>query len=158
MIYNLKSKIKKNSEIFSLFVIVAIAVISTSYYNYSKQKIYNNYKTILNNIYLKKTLNYTFNNLEPRFKKISHNITIGETFDNILRNYDLKETEIKEIKKNISKKINSVQTKKNKNLEKFFENSNSKAVIVRPDRFILSSCKSVKDFKSYLARNLFFLT
>ena len=64
----------------------------------------------------------------------------------------------KEIKKNISKKINSVQTKKNKNLEKFFENSNSKAVIVRPDRFILSSCKSVKDFKSYLARNLFFLT
>mgnify|MGYP001161244044 FL=1 len=64
----------------------------------------------------------------------------------------------KEIKKNISKKINSVQSKKNKNLEKFFENSNSKAVIVRPDRFILSSCKSVKDFKSYLARNLFFLT
>ena len=64
----------------------------------------------------------------------------------------------KEIKKNISKKINSVQPQKNKNLEKFFENSNSKAVIVRPDRFILSSCKSVKDFKSYLARNLFFLT
>ena len=64
----------------------------------------------------------------------------------------------KEIKKNISKKINSVQSKKNKNLEKFFENSNSKALIVRPDRFIRSSCKSVKDFKSYLARNLFFLT
>ena len=101
MIYNIKSKIKKNSEIFSLFIIVAIAVISTSYYNYSKQKIYNNYKTILNNIYLKKTLNYTFNNLEPRFKKISHNITIGETFDNILKKYDLKDTEIKEIKKNI---------------------------------------------------------
>jgi 3-(3-hydroxy-phenyl)propionate hydroxylase len=60
----------------------------------------------------------------------------------------------KEIKKNMSSKLNSVQSKNNKDLEKFFKSSNSKAIIVRPDRFILSSCKSVKNFKSYLARNL----
>ncbi|MDC0890712.1 hypothetical protein OAS01_02105 [Candidatus Pelagibacter sp.] len=50
--------------------------------------------------------------------------------------------------------MNSIQSKNNKDLEKFFKNSNSKAIIVRPDRFILSSCKSVKDFKSYLNKNL----
>ena len=47
-----------------------------------------------------------------------------------------------------------VQSKNNKDLEKFFKSSNSKAIIVRPDRFILSSCKSVKDFKSYLNKSL----
>jgi len=60
----------------------------------------------------------------------------------------------KEIKKNISSKLNFIHTKKNKNLETFFENSKSIAIIVRPDRFILSSCKSMKDFKSYLTKNL----
>ena len=145
MIYNLKSKIKKNSEIFSLFIIVAIAVISTSYYNYSKQKIYNNYKTILNNIYLKKTLNYTFNNLEPRFKKISHNITIGETFDNILRNYDLKETEIKEIKKNISKKININKLNTEQKIEFTIDQSN---LLIKEFIFQISNTEKI-----YLVRN-----
>jgi len=145
MIYNLKSKIKKNSEIFSLFIIVAIAVISTSYYNYSKQKIYNNYKTILNNIYLKKTLNYTFNNLEPRFKKISHNITIGETFDNILKNYDLQETEIKEIKKNISKKININKLNTEQKIEFTIDQSNS---LIKEFIFQISNTEKI-----YLVRN-----
>ena len=47
-----------------------------------------------------------------------------------------------------------MQLKNNKDLEKFFKSSNSKAIIVRPDRFILSSCKSVNDLKSYLNKNL----
>ncbi len=63
----------------------------------------------------------------------------------------------KEIKKKFSNKFNLIYSKNNKNLEKFLKNSNSIAVIVRPDRFILSSCKSIKNFKSYLSKNLFFL-
>ena len=59
-----------------------------------------------------------------------------------------------EIKKNFSSKLNLVNSKEIKDLNKFFKKTKSKAVIVRPDRFILSSCKSVKDFKSYLIRNL----
>ncbi len=145
MIYNLKLKIKKNSEIFSLFIVVAIAVISTSYYNYSKQKIYNNYKTILNNIYLKKTLNYTFNNLEPRFKKVSHNITIGETFDNILKNYDLQETEINEIKKNISKKVNINKLNTEQKIEFTIDQSN---LLIKEFIFQISNTEKI-----YLVRN-----
>ena len=60
----------------------------------------------------------------------------------------------KEIKKNISRKLNSMQSNNNKDLENFFKSSNSKAIIVRPDRFILSSCKSVNDLKSYINKNL----
>ena len=58
-----------------------------------------------------------------------------------------------QLDENNCNKINLNQ-KNNKDLEKFFKSSNSKAIIVRPDRFILSSCKSVKDFKSYLKKNL----
>ena len=59
-----------------------------------------------------------------------------------------------DVKKNISNKINFIKTKEIKNLNNYFQKNNSKAFIVRPDRFILSSCKNLKDFKSYLSKNL----
>ena len=59
-----------------------------------------------------------------------------------------------EIKKNISSKIKLIKSKNIKNLELFFKEHNCKAIIVRPDRFILSSCTSVKNFNSYLNKNL----
>ena len=104
MINILKTKIKKNSEIFALFVLIFLTVISTTYYNHSKKKIYNNFKTIIDNLYLKKTLNHVFNSLEPKFKKISHKVSDGETFVNILNNYQINDTEISEIKKKSQKK------------------------------------------------------
>ena len=106
MINLFKNKIKKNAEIFALFILILIAVISTSYYNFSKKKIYNNYKVAINNIYLQKTFEHIFNNLEPRFKVINHKVLKGETFDKILQKYSVKENEILEIKNKISKKIN----------------------------------------------------
>ena len=50
--------------------------------------------------------------------------------------------------------IKLIKSKNIKNLELFFKEHNCKAVIVRPDRFILSSCTSVKNFNSYLNKNL----
>ena len=104
MINILKTKIKKNSEIFALFILIFLTVISTTYYNHSKKKIYNNFKTIIDNLYLKKTLNHVFNSLEPKFKKISHKVSDGETFVNILNNYQINDLEISEIKKKFQKK------------------------------------------------------
>ena len=49
-----------------------------------------------------------------------------------------------EIKKNISSKIKLIRSKNIKNLELFFKEHNCKAVIVRPDRFIIGSIKSNK--------------
>ena len=102
----IKASIKKNTEIFALGLLFFATVASTTYYNYNKNKIYNNYKDTINNVYLKKTINYLVNNLEPRFKKINHKISQGETFDNILESYSVNEKEIGKIKNELSKKIN----------------------------------------------------
>ena len=98
--------LKRNTEIVALSFLILITIISTTYYNNSKKKIYSNYKNKINNVYLKKTVNQLFNNLEPRFKIISHKVSDGETFDNILRLYFVKDKEIVEIKKQLSNKIN----------------------------------------------------
>ena len=101
-----KKKIKNNSEIFALAFLIIVTIISTTYYNYNKKKIYNSYKNTIHNIYFKKTINHIFNNLEPKFKSISHNILPGETFENILSQYSISKDEIEKIKKEISKKVN----------------------------------------------------
>ena len=106
MINKIKQSIKKNTEILALGLLVLITIISTTYYNQSKKKIYNNYKSTLHNVYFKKTINHVFNNLEPKFKKIEHKIQPGETFDIILSGYFIEDDQINEIKKKLSKKVN----------------------------------------------------
>ena len=106
MFHRLKIKVKIKNEFFLLFVVLLITAISTGYHNYSKKKIANNYKEIVDNIYFKKTLNHIFSKFEPRFKKISHKIELGDTFDTILNQYGVKKDEIIIIKKKLSKKIN----------------------------------------------------
>jgi len=105
MLNKIKIKIKKNTEIFALSLLIFITIIATSYHNYTKAKVYSNYKNITNNIYLQKTINHFFDNLEPKFKKIDHQISEGETFDNILESYSIDKAEIKNIKKELLKKI-----------------------------------------------------
>ena len=94
MLNKIKQQFKKNKEIVALAVLVLIAIISTSYFNFNKNKIHTNYKNILNNVYLKKTVYYFFDNLEPKFKKINHNVSPGETFDSILEDYFINQKEI----------------------------------------------------------------
>ena len=106
MMNKIKLSIKKNAEILALGLLVLITIISTTYYNQSKKKIYNNYKSTLHNVYFKKTINHVFNNLEPKFKKVEHKIQPGETFDIILGGYFIEDDQINEIKKKLSKKVN----------------------------------------------------
>ena len=84
MLKKIKIKIKKNLEIIALSFLILVTIIFTSYYNYNKKKILDNYSNLLHNVYFKKSINYLLSNLEPRFKKIEHKINIGETFDEIL--------------------------------------------------------------------------
>ena len=106
MFQRFKTKIKIKNEIFLLFLVLLITIISTAYHNYSKEKTANNYKEIVENIYFKKTLNHIFDNLEPRFKKVSHKVEFGDTFDSILNQYNINKNEITIIKKKLSNKIN----------------------------------------------------
>ena len=106
MFNKIKIKIKNKNEILALVFLILITVTFTSYYNYTKTKIINNYNEIVNNIYFKKTTNHFFNQLEPKFKKIRHEIKEGETFDNILSQYLIDKKKIKSLKKKLLEKNN----------------------------------------------------
>ena len=125
MIQNLQKLLKKNTEILALFLLILISIISTTYFNYSKEKVINNYISSINNVYFKKTINHFLNNLEPRYKKIYHNISSGETFNNILEGYNVEEKEIIEIKKILSKKVNLNKLKTDQKIQFTLDQSNN---------------------------------
>ena len=50
-----------------------------------------------------------------------------------------------QIKKKVLKKLNSTSSKNFLGLSSYFKKTNSKAIIDRPDRFILASCKPIKN-------------
>ena len=106
MLKNLSHKIKKNIEILALVLLILITALSTSYFNYKKSNEHKIYNNIIDNIYLRKTLNHIINNLEPKYKKVKHKIQKGETFDKILESYSIQKKEIIKIKNSLKKNIN----------------------------------------------------
>jgi len=106
MLKNLKNKIRKNIQIFGLLSLIAITVISTSYFNFAKKNNIQSYNNFIDNVYLKKTLSFLVDSLEPRYKKIKHKIKSGETFDKILEGYSIEKSEIIKIKKSLQDNIN----------------------------------------------------
>ena len=106
MINKFKVKFKNKNEIIALILLLSITIILTGYHNYTKKKINNSYKDVINNIYFQKTANHFLDNLVSKFKKINHKISSGETFDNILKNYSINKKEIEAIKRKLSEKIN----------------------------------------------------
>ena len=106
MLKKIKFKIETKKEIISLILLVTITAFSTVYYNFTKNQINNQYKELLENVYFKKTLNHLIDGLEPRFKKISHRIQLGETFNGILEQYSINQKDISTIKNTLSKKVN----------------------------------------------------
>ena len=98
--------IKKNKELFLLITLILITVVSIQIYNVNKNKINKSYVSLINNIYFQKNLKHILDNLEPRYIIIEHKIVQGETFDKILNKHQVPESEIKKIKKSLSKKNN----------------------------------------------------
>ena len=145
MIKKIKIKIKKKIEIFALILLFLITIIFTSYYNYNKQTVFNNYSNLLNNVYFKKTLSHLLDNLEPRFKKIEHKINIGETFDKILEQYSVNKSEIAQIKKELSKKFDLNKLNINQKIHFTIDQTN---FLIKEFVFQMS-----KTEKIYLTRN-----
>ena len=145
MFNKIKFHLKKNTEIFALFLLIIVTIISTTYYNYSKKKIYFNYKNTIENVYLKKTFNHLFDHLEPKFKKINHNVLAGETFNNILEKYSVQKKEINEIRKKLIKKVNLNKLNTNQKIEFTIDQKNN---VIREFIFKLS-----KTEKIYLTRD-----
>jgi murein DD-endopeptidase MepM/ murein hydrolase activator NlpD len=126
MLNKIKIKIKNKNEILALIFLIIVTVCFTTYYNYSQKKIQNNFSEIINNIYLKKTANHFLNKLEPKFKKIRHQIIEGETFDSILNQYLVDKKEIQNLKDKLSKKINLNNLNTNQKIYLTINQSNNK--------------------------------
>ena len=132
MIFNLNKilkLIKRNAEIGFLILLIGITIISTKIYNNKKIIINQNYKNVVNNVYFKKSINYIFNNLTPRYKQINHEISTGETFYKILKSYSISNDEIIKVKKklDIDHNLNNLKTKLTINFT--VDNSNKKKII-----------------------------
>ena len=120
--------IKKNIEIAVLFLLLSITVTSTTIYNNKKLSINKNHKDVINNIYFQKTINQIFNSLIPRYKRIKHKISGGETFDKILNNYSIPSEEILEIKKNLDLDYNLNNLKANSYIDFTIDQSQNKRI------------------------------
>jgi murein DD-endopeptidase MepM/ murein hydrolase activator NlpD len=126
MFNKIKIKIKNKNEIIALASLIILTIIFTSYYNYTKKKITDNYNEIINNIYFKKTANHFLDKLEPKFKKIRHQIIEGETFDNILDQYQIDKKEISNLKNKLNEKINLNRLNTNQKIYLTINQSNNK--------------------------------
>ena len=121
-----KIKIKNKNEIKALVFLVVLTITLTSYFNFTKKKINNNYNELINNIYFKKTTKHFLDKLEPKFKKIRHQIAEGETFDNILNEYQVDKKEIQNLKKKLNKKINLNRLNTSQKIYLTIDQSNNK--------------------------------
>ena len=83
----------------------------TQSYNSLKNKKKQNFYSILENIYFKKTINFYFENLSPKYINISHKVLKGETLEKILLKYEISNKEIQFLIKNLAK-TNNIQNLK----------------------------------------------
>ena len=152
MLNKIRIKIKNKNEILALIFLIIATVCFTTYYNYSQKKIQNNFSEIINNIYLKKTANHFLNKLEPKFKKIRHQIIEGETFDSILDQYLVDKKEIRNLKNKLSKKINLNNLNTNQKIYLTVNQSNNKIKsftfqISNKEKILLSKNSEEDSFK-----------
>ena len=146
MLKTFTHKIKKNFGIFSLVLLIIITSLSTTFFNHKKNIKNQNFENFVDNIYLKKTLNYLINNLEPKYKKISHKVKSGETFDKILDDYSIDKKEIILIKKNLIKKFNINNLNTKQSIEFKIDQTNNK---IKEFVFQISNTEKI-----YLKRNI----
>ena len=100
----MKFNLIKDYSIFFWLILVAVigVVLSTTYSkNIEEQNL--KIKGTLDNIYLKKTIKEITKNLEPRYTVINYISKTGDTYESILNQLDVKESEKKEILNTISK-------------------------------------------------------
>ena len=145
MLQKISKITKQNNGFVGLILILIMTTIFIALFNYYKTINEQNFSSLINNIYLKKTLNHIFDNLEPKYKRVTHKIKSGETFDKILKLYMINNEEIIQIKKYLSKKIdiNKLNTKQiiifnvdqsdNKIKEFIFQVSNTEKIYLKRD-------------------------
>jgi len=90
---------KKNIEILLLISLLIISIFITQIYNFNTKKVQKDYLEILRNSYFKKTVNYLFSNLKPKYENIEYKIKSGDSFVSILKTHSVNENDIQKLVK-----------------------------------------------------------
>ena len=118
------SFLKKNIEIFLLIFLLIMTIFITQVYNFNTKKIQEDYIDILRNSYFKKSVNYLFSNLKPKFVNIEHKVKSGDSIINILNDLSVNEKEVQKIAKLVND--NNAQTLiQNQTLKLTLENTSN---------------------------------
>ena len=139
--------IVKNIEFFLLFTLIVFAISSTQIYNFNKERTIRNFIILSDNIYFQKNLGHFIDNLKPKYQAIEHVVLSGESFNSILRNYNISEKEIKKINSALLKIQNSNKLKINQVIKFTIDQSTDKKIINL--MYPVSKTKKIE-----LARNL----
>ena len=105
--------LKGNAEFTFLLLLIGITIISTTFYNDKKKLINKNYKNLISNTYFQESIKHIISNLAPKYKNIEHKILPGETFNSILKNYSVSDSEINKIINALNKDYNLNNLKAN---------------------------------------------
>ena len=98
------NKIFKNNFYFIfLSLLILLTIFLTNIYSTNKQNQIEGINDIVENIYLKKSLNLVFKNLNPKYSYLTFKINKGESFEKILSKLNVSVNEKKIIIKNLSK-------------------------------------------------------
>ncbi len=155
MIINLNKTqkiIKRNTEVGFLILLVMLTLLSTTFYNSKKKIVNENYKEVINNIYFKKSIEYIFNNLSPKYKNIEHKISKGETFDKILNRYSIPKNEINKLKKGLGSNYDLNNLKTNQIIKFTIDETDNKNI----NSFLFPISRTEKiQLKKNLETNLF---
>ncbi len=95
--------IKNNFFLILLIFLLFFTILITNFYSINKKNNENNFINLLNNSYLKKSLNLIVNNLTPKFSYIDFEVEKGDTFEKIVKQLNLSPTEKELIVSKLSK-------------------------------------------------------
>ena len=101
-------KLNQHAYFIWLLALIVFAVFATNLYNTNKKNQILYLKETFENIYLKKTVSSLFKKLKPRYADIKYKIQKGDTYESIIGNLDLPNSE-KKIFLEIVKKDNQIK-------------------------------------------------
>ena len=142
---------KGNRTIFSLTLLMFVAIIAMNYHNYKKSINETNIKNLINNVYFKKTLKNLFNEFNPKFERVYHTVLKGQSLSNIFDKYSVNKNEIELVKKSLAKKYKISNLKVNDLLEFTIDRSNQKIIefsypVSKTKKIYLSRSENFKFF------------
>ena len=124
------SFIKRNTEVFLLILLLVVSSLIIQIYNSQNKKVDDEYIKILRNTYFKKTLNHIFFNLTPRYEQIDYSVKSGQTLKEILKEFSVKDEEIKKIFKILKKsETNKIRAKQTLNIVLDNTDKNNKKIL-----------------------------